>query len=595
VNEFDVSAVTDNDAAANSVNENASVGTTVGLTVFAQDLDATTNTVTYTLDSDAGGRFAVDSVTGIVTVAGAIDREAAAAYMITVRATSLDGSFSTADFTIDVNDLNDIVPVVTAGQTFSLPRISANGTVVGSVAATDGDVNPTTFQNWMVTGGNGVGVFAISGNGQLTVIATGPLQTTSSFTLFVTVADGTNTSAAQMLTINVSIQSATQQLQDTINMIQNLVAQGILTANQANPLNVKLQGAIAKLNAGNTQAGINQLNAFINQVNAYRNSGKLTQQQANQLIASVQVAIDLAAAGGGSTLLTNGTSGTATVGVPIEHEHELLIGTVGVLLTHASGHVTADHLARVQDMLDSLNTIFAQSGLTLILLDGQNQAEATVHVDIAPSSECGDAAAGILGCTWGPGEITILAGWDWYTGADTAGIGWGQYDFQSVLAHELGHAVGLNHSGDELSVMYAWLADGSTRRNLTEDDLALLGGGGGGGPLRASPRQPIRMPAVSWLRNATSNSLRDDTESWDEAIAELFNLDNTPHPSEGSPQQLMKQMARDRSSNAERLETNFSAAPQTTTHRLDAIGSDRDPLHERWQNDLDVLMSRFGD
>ena len=49
MDEFDVGAVTDADAAANAVDENAVVGTTVGITASASDADATTNTITYTL------------------------------------------------------------------------------------------------------------------------------------------------------------------------------------------------------------------------------------------------------------------------------------------------------------------------------------------------------------------------------------------------------------------------------------------------------------------------------------------------------------------------------------------------------------------
>ena len=63
----------------------------VGVTALATDGDAT-DTITYSLVDDAGGRFAIDSGTGVVTVAGAIDREAAASYDITVRATSSDTS-----------------------------------------------------------------------------------------------------------------------------------------------------------------------------------------------------------------------------------------------------------------------------------------------------------------------------------------------------------------------------------------------------------------------------------------------------------------------------------------------------------------------
>ena len=66
----------DSDVAVNQVNENAVIGTTVGITASASDADATNNTITYSLDDNDGGRFSIDSNTGVVTVAGAIDREA---------------------------------------------------------------------------------------------------------------------------------------------------------------------------------------------------------------------------------------------------------------------------------------------------------------------------------------------------------------------------------------------------------------------------------------------------------------------------------------------------------------------------------------
>ena len=49
----------------------------------------------YSLTDNDGGRFAINSSTGVVTVAGAIDREAdGASRNIIVRATSVDGSFT---------------------------------------------------------------------------------------------------------------------------------------------------------------------------------------------------------------------------------------------------------------------------------------------------------------------------------------------------------------------------------------------------------------------------------------------------------------------------------------------------------------------
>ncbi len=105
--EFDVTPVSDTNAAANAVTENAAIGTTVGITAFASDGDATNSGVTYSLTDDAGGRFAINSTTGVVTVAGAIDREAGATQAITVRATSADSSIATQSYTITVNDADE--------------------------------------------------------------------------------------------------------------------------------------------------------------------------------------------------------------------------------------------------------------------------------------------------------------------------------------------------------------------------------------------------------------------------------------------------------------------------------------------------------
>ncbi len=66
VDEFDVGSVSDTDATTNAVNENAAIGTTVGITASASDADATTNGITYSLANDDSGRFTINSSTGVV-------------------------------------------------------------------------------------------------------------------------------------------------------------------------------------------------------------------------------------------------------------------------------------------------------------------------------------------------------------------------------------------------------------------------------------------------------------------------------------------------------------------------------------------------
>jgi len=59
--------IVDSDGAANAVMENSLPGATVGVTASAQGLPTP---VTYSLDDDAGGRFQINSSTGVVTTTG---------------------------------------------------------------------------------------------------------------------------------------------------------------------------------------------------------------------------------------------------------------------------------------------------------------------------------------------------------------------------------------------------------------------------------------------------------------------------------------------------------------------------------------------
>ncbi len=115
VDEFDVTPVTDSNPAANSLAENSANGSLVGITASASDSDGTTNTITYSLDNNAGGRFAINASTGVVSVADGtlLNFEAATSHSITIRATSADGSFTTENFTINLTDVDefDVTPV----------------------------------------------------------------------------------------------------------------------------------------------------------------------------------------------------------------------------------------------------------------------------------------------------------------------------------------------------------------------------------------------------------------------------------------------------------------------------------------------------
>jgi hypothetical protein len=179
VDEYDVGAVSDLDAATDSVSERAAIGTRVGITAFASDADGSNRTVTYSLVDDAGGRFAINNVTGIVTVADSslLDFEQAATHTVRVRAMGSDGSMSEAYFVINLRDVNEFkVSTVTdldPGPS-SVREGAANGTPVGLTARAvdrDGTMNRVTYSLWSNVGGR----FAIDAATGVVTVANGNL------------------------------------------------------------------------------------------------------------------------------------------------------------------------------------------------------------------------------------------------------------------------------------------------------------------------------------------------------------------------------------------------------------------------------------
>ncbi|MFN9911746.1 MAG: cadherin repeat domain-containing protein, partial [Pirellulaceae bacterium] len=168
VDEFDVGTVTDSNATSNSVAENAANGTAVGVTASASDADATNNTITYSLDDNAGGRFTINSSTGIVTVANSslLNFEAATSHNITVRATSADASFSTQIFTISLTDANEtptaVADTTTAVEAGGVSNGTAGTNPSGNVLTNDTDVD--TGDTKTVTGVAVGSVGSASGN-----------------------------------------------------------------------------------------------------------------------------------------------------------------------------------------------------------------------------------------------------------------------------------------------------------------------------------------------------------------------------------------------------------------------------------------------
>jgi large repetitive protein len=158
VNDLPPSAPTDSDSAhIDQVSTGAPAGSSTGVTAHSTDPGG--GTVTYSLADDAGGRFAINSSTGVVTASGVtpilVDDPSHPDnnYSITVHASDPSGEFSSSDFSILVvpntppvaND-DSVSATEAGGLNNSIPGFNPSGNVILGTGAA-GDVQDTDAQD----------------------------------------------------------------------------------------------------------------------------------------------------------------------------------------------------------------------------------------------------------------------------------------------------------------------------------------------------------------------------------------------------------------------------------------------------------------
>jgi hypothetical protein len=190
-----------------SIAENSASGTIIG-TVVATNPDAG-QTLTYSiLSGNTSGAFSINTSTGVLTVSNSatlnFEITPTFALVVKVQDNGTGNLSSQATVNISLTDVNE-VPVIN-NQSFSIAENSANGTIVGTVIATNPDAGQTL--TYSILSGNTSEAFAIiTSTGVLTVAYSAALnfETTPTFALVVKVEDNGTENLSSQATVNISL------------------------------------------------------------------------------------------------------------------------------------------------------------------------------------------------------------------------------------------------------------------------------------------------------------------------------------------------------------------------------------------------------
>jgi len=180
--------------------------------------------VTYSISGTDASLISLDTSSGVLTFNSAPDYETKSSYAVVITAA---GSVTNTDqaLTININNLNDNLPVFTSGTTFS---IDENETAIGTVTGSDADGDSVSFT---VSGSE----LVITSAGVLSFASAPDYETKTSYTATVTITDGL-TSLDQSILVNVNNLNDNSPVitsNATFSAAENQTAIAALTASDA--------------------------------------------------------------------------------------------------------------------------------------------------------------------------------------------------------------------------------------------------------------------------------------------------------------------------------------------------------------------------
>ncbi len=201
---------TDGSTTTRTIAENTAADTNIGGTITATDAD--NDTLTYTLSGTNASDFSIVNTSGQLKTKSALNHESKSSYSVTITASDGKGGSDNINVTISVTDVNE-APEFTDGTTTIraiAENASANTNIGSVVRATDPDDGDSLTYT---LGGTDAAVFSVENTtGQLKTRAALDYETKSSYSVVVTVSDGT---LSDTITVTINITNLDETPTDT--------------------------------------------------------------------------------------------------------------------------------------------------------------------------------------------------------------------------------------------------------------------------------------------------------------------------------------------------------------------------------------------
>ncbi|MCT4613401.1 MAG: cadherin domain-containing protein [Marinifilaceae bacterium] len=183
-------------------------------TFTAQDPDSNTEFNWSITSGNTNEIFVIETLTGIFKLNKELDRETMDSYTIGIKVADMasGGNLSTETiFNINIDDINDSKPEITAQSAVDINEDLPINTIVATMTVTDADLPANTnIQNWQIVSGNTDNDFSINpSSGEIELINSLDFERTSTYTLNINVQDNSssespNTSDNYSITITIN-------------------------------------------------------------------------------------------------------------------------------------------------------------------------------------------------------------------------------------------------------------------------------------------------------------------------------------------------------------------------------------------------------